>query len=135
MFEKKRRISKTREELISLFSESKIPLSATELLESLSKKGKGVNKTTVYREIQFLLSQNIIVAVFIDDTHSKYEINASHHHHLVCKKCGLVKEINIQKMEKSFQRFEKQLKEMNKFTNVFHNLEFFGFCKNCSLIV
>lgn len=134
MTEKKTRVSKTRGALLAILSKANTPLSVSELLELLDKSGRGVNKTTVYREIQFLLSQNIIVAVFIDETHSKYELNTSHHHHLVCRRCGLVKEIEIKQIEKSFELFEKKLTERSKFTDVFHNLEFFGLCKKCSLV-
>jgi len=78
-----RKLSKTRGILLDIFSGARKPLSVAELLVLLKKKGKEVNKTTVYREIQFLLSQTIIIAVFVDETHTKYEIQTTHHHHLV----------------------------------------------------
>jgi len=128
----KRKTSKTRGFLLDIFSGASRPLSVVELLILLKKKGKGVNKTTVYREIQYLLSQGMVVPVFIDETHTKYELNTSHHHHLVCKGCGSIEEVEIAEIEKLFPVLEKKLKRKNKFESLTHTLEFFGLCKKCS---
>lgn len=128
----KEKTSKTRGILLDIFSRKHKPLSVAELLGLLTQKGRTVNKTTVYREIQFLLSQDTIVPVFIDETHTKYELNTSHHHHLVCKNCGSIEDIEMKEIEQMFPAIEKKLKQKKKFTSIIHTLEFFGVCQKCS---
>ena len=127
-----RRSSTIRATLLDIFSSVLKPLSVAELLNLLGKKGKLVNKTTVYREIQFLLSQGIITAVLLDETHTKYELQTTHHHHLVCKGCGSIEEVEMKEIEAMFPIIEKKFKQKKKFTSIIHTLEFFGFCQKCS---
>lgn len=126
------RPSKTRQVLLNIFSSTQKPLAVAELLLLLTKQGTRVNKTTVYREIQSLLAKEMIVPVFIDETHTKYELKMDHHHHLVCKGCGEIEEVEALGLEKTFPLFEKKLKQKKKFQSITHTLEFFGFCQDCS---
>ncbi len=126
------RPSKIRQLLFDIFSMNHKPLSVAELLSSLEEKGTEVNKTTVYREIQSLLEKQVVNAVFVDETHTKYELNINHHHHLVCKGCGEIEEVEFDSIEKIFPLFEKKLKQKKKFQSITHTLEFFGVCQNCA---
>ncbi len=126
------RLTKTRLAVLEIFSHENQPLSVAEILVSLKKQGILVNKTTVYREMEFLLEKGIISAVFLDEKHTKYELNLGHHHHLVCRDCGNIEEIEMKEIEDLFVLIEKKLKKKMKFTNISHNLEFFGLCEKCS---
>lgn len=126
------RITKTRLAVLDIFSHENQPLSVAEILLFLKKQGILVNKTTVYREMEFLLEKGIVVAVFIDEKHTKYELNLGHHHHLVCRNCGNIEEIEMKEIENLFVVIEKKLKQKMKFTNISHSLEFFGICSTCA---
>ncbi len=126
------RITKTRRAVIELFSHENRPLSVAEILLYLKKQGILVNKTTVYREMEFLLEKSIVTAVFLDEKHTKYELNLGHHHHLLCRQCGNIEEVEMKEIEELFDLIEKKLKKKMKFTNIVHNLEFFGLCHHCS---
>ena len=118
--------------VLEIFSSENQPLSVAEILVSLKQHGISVNKTTVYREMEFLLEKGVVSAVFLDEKHTKYELNLGHHHHLVCRECGNIEEIEMKEIEDLFPLIEKKLKRKNKFTNISHTLEFFGICEKCS---
>ena len=126
------RLTKTRLAVLEIFSREDHPLSVAEILLYLKKSGLTVNKTTVYREMEFLLEKSIVSAVFLDEKHTKYELNLAHHHHLVCRNCGNIEEVEMKEIEDLFEVVEKKLKQKMKFTNIIHNLEFFGICGKCS---
>lgn len=125
--EKGFRITKTRKSMLQIFSEMKSPLSAQDVIQKLSSNEVHVNKTTVYREIQFLLDQNYLTELKISGPESLYELSFwDHHHHVICNNCGTINDIEVP---------EKQiLKDVQKNTNFVitdHALEFYGLCYGC----
>jgi len=53
--------------------------------------------------------------------------SARHHHHLVCKRCGLVAEVP----GCALQPVERELERQNNFAITDHALTFFGTCQEC----
>ncbi len=127
--QKKFKITRVRSGIVKLFTEAKSPLSAKDLLDYFHNIGIKINKTTVYRELTFLLSENIIKEIEFGEGQKRYEIeDFKHHHHLICLKCRKVVDIELKTdLEKEETRFlkEKGFKVIN------HSLEFFGYCTNC----
>lgn len=115
--------------LISHLVKIKKPLAAIDILKILKEKGLVVNKSTVYREVEFLLHKKIIVEINFGDGKQRYEIaGLPHHHHLVCTNCGKIEDIIA---DKDLEVLEKKIKRSKGFSINSHNLEFFGICKKC----
>ncbi len=127
--QKKFKITKVRSGIITLFTQAKSPLAAKELLDYFHSIGLNINKTTVYRELAFLLGENIIKEIEFGEGQKRYELeDFKHHHHLICLKCRKVDDIELKTdLEKEEKRFLKE----NGFKVVNHSLEFFGYCQNC----
>jgi len=125
------RITKARKEIVRIFSQISTPLTANELKELLLKSGLFVNKSTIYRELQFLLDNGYLVEVFLHAKQVSYESSKlTHHHHLVCNDCGKVDNLeNCPALG-----LEKDVYQKNGFKIERHNLEFYGTCANCSNI-
>lgn len=123
----KKRISPGRRQIIDLFCAASFPLTATFLI----KKTK-LNKTSVYRELKFLLSQEIITEFDFADGMARYELkDLNHHHHLICMKCKKICDLTINdKFE--IPTFLRKIQNEKGFTVLKHNLEFFGYCQNCN---
>lgn len=122
------RITKTRKSIISAFVLSKKPLSAPKLEQKLSVFGHRVNKTTIYREIEFLLEQNIIQKVRLDFESDLYELSARpHHHHVICTECGLIEDVKIRQEKAILASVESQ----TSLSITDHALEFYGLCTQC----
>lgn len=125
------RLTNVRQNMVAIFSQTKTPLSAMDILQQLKKRKLTVNKTTVYRELTFLLQGKIITALALDREQKRYELLAEHHHHLICQNCRTVEEVDFPEIEKLLSSVEKKLKKKNKFSKILHSLEFFGVCSKC----
>jgi Fe2+ or Zn2+ uptake regulation protein len=123
------RMTKTREPLLKLLKRHGLPLTEAAIRARLAGQGIAVNKTTVYRELEYLKSQNIIKEINFGDGKKRYELNSGHHHHLVCINCDCIDDIKIQG---DVKQIERQIATQKQFKIFNHSLEFFGLCKVCS---
>ncbi len=124
------RLTSTRKAVLRLFLSGESPMTVPELLLRLSTEGISVNKTTVYRELDFLITRKLIREVQLGDGLRRYEyLKGGHHHHLVCVKC---KNIECFEMKACLKEFEEQITAEKNFTFIKHSLEFFGICALCN---
>lgn len=127
------RLTKIRKILVESLIKSSRPLTAIEIKLVLQQQNVLCNKTTIYREIQTLLKCDVLKELDFGEGKKRYEIQSSHHHHLVCQSCNIICEINL-----DLTHFEKQLLILqNKISSNLdfkinqHYLEFYGYCKSC----
>lgn len=98
------------------------PVDAKDLIDKIK-----VNKTTVYRQLYKLINNGLLIEVEFGDGKKRYELKSlEHHHHIVCKKCGSLKDIKIDE-----DKLLSGIYNTSDFTVESHNLEFFGYCKRC----
>jgi Fur family ferric uptake transcriptional regulator len=115
--------------MITALAGAATPLAATDLLKDLDKHKLHSNKTTVYRELNFLTEQNIVKPIDFGDGTKRYEVASDHHHHhLICTKCQKVEDIEL---EGDVDEEGSKLGKQKGFEVTGHSLEFFGLCKNC----
>ncbi len=129
---KKHRITKARKALLQIFIEQERPLSVDEIRTALTSAGISINKTTVYRELEFLCNNSLVEELQFNERKKRYELNNYHHHHLVCEKCFKVEEIDARELEKTLTEVEKNMAHTKRFGVVRHALEFTGLCIPCS---
>ncbi|MEI9966601.1 MAG: Fur family transcriptional regulator [Candidatus Moraniibacteriota bacterium] len=123
------RFTAVRRELVRLFSVSSKPLSVSDLLERLGRRGVQPNKTTVYRELETLQKLGVIQPVSLGERAVFYErLAQEHHHHLVCLGCERVEDVHLD--EQAIRREERRLGRQG-FLVSRHALEFFGWCIQC----
>lgn len=124
------KITKNRTAILEFLSSKTEPISADEILLHVQDEHQTVNKTTIYRELFFLLEKNFIHEIEFGDGKKRYEIalNRPHHHHIICVNCGKVKDIPLES-ELEDQRSKIELTTGFKLTS--HMLEFFGLCESC----
>ena len=120
--------TKVRQALVEILLRTNSPLSINDLLESLFKEKLAPNKTTIYREIDFLKKQEILQEVEFGDGKKRYEVSGEHHHHIVCVNCKKVTDVQ---MEQDLDLFNAKIVRQAGYKPVGHSLEFFGLCSNC----
>lgn len=126
---KGQRITKVRGVIVEIFINSSEPITAQDILLSMEVMGMKVNKTTVYRELEFLLKHQIITAIEFGDGVKRYELlQGKHHHHIICTRCGKVQDVVL---EVDLDAQEKQIVQSSGFVIQAHSLEFFGLCPTC----
>lgn len=110
-----------KEVIIALLQETHL-LSAGAILKILSTQGKNYNKTSVYRALEQLETENAICRHHFTENESKYELREHHHAHLVCTSCGKVDTTECTYAEP---------KELGSFKADHHHTTVFGVCGNC----
>jgi Fe2+ or Zn2+ uptake regulation protein len=127
--DKGHKITEVRREVVKIFSDVSIPLSANQIEEKLSKADINVNKATIYRELQFLLKNGYLIEVYLRPNEVSYESSElKHHHHLVCNKCGSIDNVT----NCLANEFEEDIYKKKGFKILRHSLEFYGTCADCS---
>ena len=114
--------------MVALLVKAQAPLAALDILQVLEKKKLQVNKTTVYRELDFLGENNIVQEVEFGDKKKRYEISDKHHHHVVCVQCKRVEDVDL---EKDLDMEERKIAKQKGYKIINHSLEFFGLCAKC----
>jgi len=110
----------------------KKPMSIEELQDAL--KGQ-VATSTLYRVLNDLKNINVVAEFITPENTTMIELSLhedEHHHHLFCKTCGDVVDIELslgfeQKLSNEIKSIEKNL----FFTIEEHGLELFGECSEC----
>ena len=103
-------------------------VSAQELHQKISQSGKKLGLTTVYRALTEMVEQGLADSLSISDGEMRYRIcTPEHHHHLICRVCGKTVEFDLPGFEELAQSVAKQ----NSFTELSHEIELFGICKDC----
>ena len=118
--------------VIALFLERKSILDPFQVQAALHKKFRGVGLPTVYRILENLAKNHILVTAANEDRQLRYficrGIEHGHHHHFICRKCGKVEEVNLCLMEE----VSKYVKRHLKATVLSHFLQIEGLCAKCS---
>jgi Fur family ferric uptake transcriptional regulator len=104
--------------------------SAQDIYAEMRADGAKIGLTTVYRALQALADAGQIDVLRTDDGESVYRACASgtHHHHLVCRRCGRTVEVAGPAVE----RWAEAVGTEHGFTSVTHTVEVFGTCPSCS---
>ncbi|MFZ8887803.1 MAG: Fur family transcriptional regulator [Aquiluna sp.] len=104
-------------------------VSAQELHQKISQSGKKLGLTTVYRALTEMVEQGMADSLSISDGEMRYRIcTPEHHHHLICRVCGKTVEFDMP----GFEELALQVAKANGFTELSHEIELFGVCRDCS---
>ena len=104
------------------------PLSPQELYQGLLKKRKRIGLTSIYRSLDLFESLGMVFKI-INGSNMKYKLCEleNHHHHIVCKTCGHVVELDFCDISK----WSKKVMESTGYQVTDHQLSFYGYCKEC----
>jgi Fur family peroxide stress response transcriptional regulator len=58
-----------------------------------------ISLDTVYRTVATLSDLGLVRRVALTPGPARYDANASHHHHFVCTRCGLVRDVDDRKLD------------------------------------
>jgi Fe2+ or Zn2+ uptake regulation protein len=117
--------------VLELFLKCGCVLDPLEVQSRLQKQFKDVGLPTIYRILESLARCGILLPAANEDRQLRYfichDIEAGHHHHFICKKCGKVEEVNLCLMEQVSKYVKRHLKAKVES----HFLQIEGLCVNC----
>ncbi|MDF2946472.1 MAG: transcriptional repressor [Bacillales bacterium] len=121
------KITKQREHLLELFFNQDQYVPAKDIILAFQKEFPGASFDTIYRNIYTFVELEILESIDMNNE-KQFRVHCNtklHHHHFICKKCGVIKPINICPIE----TVEHQLPgyQINN-----HKFELFGYCPPCN---
>ncbi len=125
------RFSFVRNFILSSLDRNKRPLSVSNFQKLAKAKKLSANKTTIYRELNSLKKEGIILEMQLRDNKRWYELAVrEHHHHIVCIKCDKVEDFTGCDSKKLINKALTQAPDFAEITN--HTVDFWGLCKTCA---
>lgn len=124
------RNTRQKQMILSILKEADRPMSINEVYALVSKHLPKIAKSTIYRNIDSLLSQNLIDKYHLNDSEIFYRIkhNQSEHKHFIicdaCKKMFDLPSCPIQEIEHAMEEEGFIIKE--------HQIQITGICKSCA---
>lgn len=121
--------TRQREGVLSVLEGSVKPMSAADICSELEKGGNAAWMSTVYRVLELFVKKGLVVKTgMMNNEMAVYELNRfKHKHYAVCMRCHKIIAMDNCPMEKFIPKLEDE-----DFHVMGHNLEIFGFCKDCN---
>ena len=125
---RKLRMSHSRLLIYDQLSVAANPLSPQEIYRYLLKKDQRIGLTSIYRSLDLFESLGIAFKIALG-SQVKYKLCEleDHHHHIVCKTCGHVVELEFCDLPK----WSKKVMQSTGYEVTDHQLSFYGICGVC----
>ena len=95
-----------------------------EIYKNIKEQHPTLSLATIYKNIILMQTNNVIIEVPMNGEKSKYELKKDDHIHLICQKCGDIKDTKIPQ-----KAHEALIIENFQLNSSLINL--YGFCKLC----
>jgi Fur family ferric uptake transcriptional regulator len=122
-------ITAQRLAIADVLMESGRHLSAEDVARELTVRRLRVGTATVYRTLELLVRSGLVVERDFGEGFRRYEAarDAPHHEHLICSRCGQVREFRDERLE----RMTTLLAEAHGYVRQRHRLVIHGICDAC----
>lgn len=125
------RATQPRLRVLAVLEESTYPLSVADIASVLVKPR--VDQVTVYRTLETFVQAGLVQHLELHQGRSFFEIaTREHHHHLVCRSCGRVEDVEGCEMDSMERKVARKSKHFSTVSS--HALEFFGDCNGCAKV-
>ena len=125
---KNRRYSKQREAVLQAVMRADVHPTAEWVYETVREDLPNISLGTVYRNLKLLTDEGRLQEVVLDDNVTRYDGNTSEHYHCICERCGKILDVDLDADE----AFAELTEQINDFSVLDHNLEFYGLCEKCA---
>ena len=123
------RLTPQRIMILSAINNCNHHISAEEIHAQIVARYPNVNISTVYRTLELLKRLSLVTETDLGEGRVRYHpADKGHHHHLVCRECGAIIDLN----ESLFINLKNAIVKEYKFTADLKHLAILGRCLNCS---
>lgn len=123
------RNTKQKQQILDILTKSNRPMSINDIYQNIIVELPSIAKSTIYRNIDSLLKQNLIDKYFLNDNELFYQIRGNthgHKHYVICDSCKRMFDLPscpILEIENAMQK--------EGFTISEHYIQISGTCKEC----
>ncbi len=123
------RMTKALEDVLRMLIDASKPLTLADIAESKQLTSQA-DRATVFRLLTKLEKLGIIRRLGLHDRAAYYTMifPGEHNDYLVCTSCGRIDRLDI---ACPVEELEAQISKKSKFTELYHELMFFGRCPKC----
>jgi len=122
------RLTPQRMMVVEAIEDSHDHISADEIHTKARTKYPYLNISTVYRTLELLKEKGLVAETDLGGGRFLYHpVGKAQHHHLVCRKCGKVRDIEINLLD----RLKNELEAKYDFDAELEHIAIFGSCKDC----
>ena len=123
------RLTPQRMMVLEAIENSHDHVSAEEIHAQAKTKYPYLNISTVYRTLELLKEKGLVAETDLGGGRFLYHpVGKAQHHHLVCRKCGRVMDVDINVLDK----LREELKSQHKFNAELEHIAVFGTCERCN---
>lgn len=123
------RSTRQRRAVVGALDDIEAFVSAQQLHQMLVSSGTPVGLTTVYRTLQALAEAGEADSIVQEDGEVLYRrCSGDHHHHLVCRDCGVTVEVQ----DSDLEAWARRIARRHGYRDVTHSLELRGLCPECA---
>ena len=97
-----------------------------QVIENVHGVDSSISKSTIYRNVNVLLTENVIKKFKMNQV-EVYETIKEKHYHFMCKECGHITDLNAKELDERFGNLKEV--EGNQIEEV--EIYFSGICKDC----
>jgi Fe2+ or Zn2+ uptake regulation protein len=121
-----------RRQLVELLRTAEAPMHIPEIL----KTDDTLAQSSVYRNLSVLLQAGVVQRIVTNDPFGRYELACDlteHHHHLICSRCGAVKNVTVpDTVESVLDNSLASVATEAGFRFTQHRLDLVGLCGECA---
>jgi Fur family ferric uptake transcriptional regulator len=122
------RVTQTRRAIAELIGGQTGHFTADELLARSRQRRLGISRATIFRSLDILAELGVVERLDLPTGgHAFVSCEASHHHHLVCSRCGRSTDV----ADSGLAAALRGLGARTGFRIESHRLEVFGVCPDC----
>lgn len=121
--------SKQREIILEIIKKKKSHPTAQDIYESVHKYYPNISRSTVYRNINILVNNNIILKIKMQNGADRYDYIYENHYHSICEKCGKVFDF---KYEFNNIKINKEILKQTGVISKINSLTIYGICQYCN---
>lgn len=120
-----------RKAVYEVIRESNDHPTAAAIIERLRDRGHNFAYGTIYNSLRYLTDVGLIRELKVGDAASRYDANVEEHHHIMCRVCGKIDEVNVTLPEDWLDAVAKETNYVVDAPLTSHQVVLKGVCPCC----
>ncbi len=129
---KGRRFTSNHRQVIDILADAGQPLTILQILP----RTPDLPQSSVYRTLTVLEEAEVVSRLAVGSNHAHFELSehlGRHHHHLVCRSCGSVIDVDLgTDVEATIDDGLRQVARQHGFNVEDHRVDVIGYCADCA---